>query len=574
MVSTPRGFQPTNPQTRRPWQWLAPVSAMALVVAGACAGGGDGGMAVNGTGGNRGLAGSEATGSTPGTGGAGTDATGGRTPPPDTAGTGGNGAGGGGAAGVSGVAGGAGGGAAAGSQGRGGAAGGAPPVSSGGTTIVNDTFWKDTSGQNIYSQGGGVLRVGDTYYWYGVRYSNDASYATGTNMTVSQAITTYSSTDLVNWKPETVSTPANMGGWFGRLGVVYHAATQKYVLVAQGGGGLYFATSTSPGGPFVYNNVQTNLPGIANGSTGDQTMFQDDDGTAYLVASSSSGRSNRYLSPLRASDFLAAEQAIPVYSGGGREGNCMFKYNGTYVYCSSDLHGWNASQTYCVSSSSVHGPWSAEFVLDGTQFDYSHVTQTGFFISVQGSQATTIIFAGDRWANNASNGIGFNQWMPISFDGKTPHFHSLSKWTIDAKAGTWAVAHGNNYVLNPAFEADRVSVTVPVGWKATKGQNILSGLHTGRWSWQISANGTLEQQATAIPAGTYTLSVWAKGPAAGGQLMAKGCGGADSTTPIPASTDFAQVKSAPIAISSPTCTVSVAAGAAQLTVDDFVLADQ
>jgi hypothetical protein len=341
-------------------------------------------------------------------------------------------------------------------------------------------------------------------------------------------------------------------------------------LVAQGGGGLYFATSESPAGPFVYNNVQTNLPGIANGGTGDQTMFQDEDGTAYLVASSKNGRSNRYLSPLRASDFLAVEQAIPVYSGGGREGNCMFKYMGTYYYCSSDLHGWNSSQTYCVSSPSVKGPWSAEFVLDGTQFDYSHVTQTGFFISVQGTQSTTIIFAGDRWANNASNGIGFNQWMPISFDGKTPHFHSLSKWTIDATAGTWAVAHGNNYVLNPSFEADRVNVSVPVGWKATNGHNVLSAFHTGRWSWQLSANGTLEQQATAIPNGTYTLSVWAKG--AGGQLMTKGCGGTDSTTPIPASNDFANVKSGPIAVSGGTCTVSVSAGA-QITIDDFLLAD-
>ena len=383
------------------------------------------------------------------------------------------------------------------------------PVSNGGAVIVNDTFWKDTAGQNIYSQGGGALRVGDTYYWYGVRYGNDASYA-GDPRASSQAITTYSSTDLVHWKPETVSKPANMGGWFGRLGVVYNATTKKYVLAAQGGGGLYFATSDAPGGPFVYNNVQTNLPGITNGGTGRSNAVSGRRRSRLPRGVSSNGRSNRYLSPLRPADFLAAEQAIPVYSGGGREGNCMFKYMGTYTYCSSDLHGWNSSQTYCVSATSVHGPWSTEFVLDGTQSDYSHVTQTGFFITVQGTAGTFVIFAGDRWANNASNGIGFNQWMPISFDGKTPHFHSFSKWSIDAKAGTWAVAHGNNWVLNPSFEADRVSVTVPVGWKATGGHNVLSSFHTGRWSWQLNANGTLEQQATAMPDGTYTLSVWAK----------------------------------------------------------------
>jgi hypothetical protein len=534
-----------------PWSRVAPASLVAFVLSGGCAGtpsDGRGGNVSGGGGGN------EAGGA-------------GRTTLPDGAGAAGAGVVGGSAiGGALGASGGAadGGGA---TQGGGGTAGNTP-VS---TTIVNDTFWKDTSGEYIYSQGGGVLRVGDTYYWYGVRYGNAATYATGTETSVSQGVTTYSSTDLVNWKSESFSPPG-ASGWFGRIGVVYHAATKKYVLAGQGGGGLYFATSDSPGGPFVYNNVQATLAGVATGKTGDQTMFQDDDGAAYVVASSSMGRANRYLLPLRASDFLAAEAAIPVYSGGGREGNAMFKYQGTYYYCGSDLHGWNTSQTYCVSSSSIKGPWSSEFILDGTELDYSHVTQTGFFISVQGTEATTIIYAGDRWATFAGNGIGYNQWVPLSFDGKTPHFHSLSKWTINAKTGTWAVAHGNNYVLNPSFEADRIAVSVPMGWKSTSGRNLQEG-HTGKWSWQLSSNGTLQQQITAIPDGTYTLSVWARATGSGAQLTAKGCGGGDSTTPIPAGNAFANVKSAPIAIQGGNCTVGVSASAG-VTIDDFVLADE
>ena len=462
----------------------------------------------------------------------------------------------------------------AGAGGRGGSAGGATGAA---RTIVNDAFWKDTAGNLIYSQGGGVLRVGDTYYWYGVKYGGAVTYAgdptRGKNDDTSfQGITTYSSTDLVSWKLETVSRPSNTGGWFGRLGVVYYAATKTYVLVAQGGGGLYFATSDTPNGPFVYNRVQTNLPGIANGATGDQTMFQDDDGSAYVVSSSNNGRANRYVSPLRASDFLAVENAILVYSGGGREGNCMFKYDGTYYFCSSDLHGWNASQSYCVSASNLKGPWSDEFVLDGTQADFSHVTQTGFFISVQGTAGTTIIFAGDRWSDFAGNGLGLNQWMPLSFTGKTAHFHSLSRWSIDAQAGTWTVARGNNYVLNPSFEADRVSMTVPAGWKSTNGSNVESG-HTGRWSWQVAANGGLEQRITAIPDGTYRISVWVKASGTGAQLYAKGCGGTDTMMLIASGSSFANVALSGVTVSGGQCTVGITAAGSQVTVDDFVLSD-
>ncbi|HET6707363.1 hypothetical protein [Amycolatopsis sp.] len=43
-------------------------------------------------------------------------------------------------------------------------------------TIQNDVFWKDTAGNPIYSQGGGVLKVGNTYYWYGAKYNGAVTY--------------------------------------------------------------------------------------------------------------------------------------------------------------------------------------------------------------------------------------------------------------------------------------------------------------------------------------------------------------------------------------------------------------
>jgi hypothetical protein len=248
----------------------------------------------------------------------------------------------------------------------------------------------------------------------------------------------------------------------------------------------------------------------------------------------------------------------------------MFKYNGTYVFCSSDLHGWNSSASYCVSATSLKGPWSDEFVLDGTAADYSHVTQTGFFIAVKGTAQTTIIFAGDRWSDFAGNGLGYNQWMPLTFTGTTPHFQSVSQWSIDATTGTWSVAPGNNYVLNPTFEADRIDVTQPVGWTTSNGSNV-SGGHTGNWSWKLTGTSSLDQSIASLPNGTYTLSAWVKTSAAGAQMYAKGFGGTDKTASIGAASSWTQVTITGIAVSNGKCEVGAATSGQTVTIDDFDL---
>jgi hypothetical protein len=454
------------------------------------------------------------------------------------------------------------------------AAGGTPSTSA--KLIRNDVFWKDTSGTPIYSQGGGVLLVGDTYYWYGVKYNGAVTYAANpvakNGDTSFAGVTIYSSKDLASWKLENTVKFSNAGGWFGRLGVVYNANTKKYVLIAQGGGGLFFATSSTPTGNFTFNNVQTNLSGITNGGTGDQTTFQDDDGKAYLICSSVRGRSHQYVVPLRASDYLAIGTPVEIAKGKGREGNALFKYNGRYYFCSSDLHGWNTSQTYCMSATNILGPYGAEFVMRNTERDYSHVTQTGFFITVKGSAQSLVIFAGDRWSDFAGNGVGYNQWMPLTFDGAAPIFQSVSEWSLDVATGKWSVGSDNNYALNPSFEADRISVTKPVGWTTSNGSNVAGG-HTGRWSWRLTGASSLEQAVSALPNGAYTLSAWVKGSGASGAvLFAKGSGGADRSASLAsANGNWAKVSVPEVLVSNGQTRIGVSTTSGTITVDDFVL---
>ncbi|NOU62857.1 family 43 glycosylhydrolase [Paenibacillus sp. LMG 31461] len=408
--------------------------------------------------------------------------------------------------------------------------------------LTNDVFWKDTSGNPIYSQGGGVLKVGSKYYWYGVKYNGAVTYynnPTSLNSDASfNAITCYSSTDLVNWKFEgNVVTAASDGStwdtdWVGRIGAAYNSTTQKYVLVMQyqgpNGKGTAFATSSTPTGAFTYDHVQTTITNVVNDRTGDQAVFNDDDGKAYLVFSNAGGRANVYISPLRTSDYLNVEPATQIFNvSAGREGNAMFKYNGVYYVCGSDLHGWNASQTYCISSTNIYGPYSSEFVMGNTNKDFSHVTQTGLFVNVQGTAGTTILFGGDRWSDFAGNGIGYNQWMPLSFNGTTPSMNSLSEFNIDAATGTWSTSSGNNYVLNPSYEADRVSQNSLAGWQTwtnastNPNANVLGG-HSGRWAAKQTGSAaysaTRYQDITNLPNGTYTLKTWVK--SSGGQTSA------------------------------------------------------
>jgi hypothetical protein len=135
---------------------------------------------------------------------------------------------------------------------------------------------------------------------------------------------------------------------------------------------------------------------------------------------------------------------------------------------------------------------------------------------------------------------------------------------VRSKSCTVAVVDGNNYVLNPSFEADRVTTSTPAGWTVGGGTNA-SGGHTGRWSWQLA--GSLDQAITGLPDGTYTLSVWAK--SASGTLYGKACGGPDQSMALSAASSWSKVSLPGIAVSGGVCKVGVSSAGGN--VDDFTL---
>ena len=375
------------------------------------------------------------------------------------------------------------------------------------TSITNDVFWYTTKGTPIYSQGGGIFRFPDPvtgieyYYWYGVHYTGAESYLsspTGKNSNTGFAsVTCYRSDDLLNWTfVSDVMTSSSLGGasWLGRLGVAYIAEAKKYALVVQYNSSVLIATCDTPTGLFIWHNDIDMTSRIGTPNTGDQTVFTDDNGKSYLVYSYGSGRSRIYLSEIGVKDgVVTLLDCIEIYKGSGREGNCMFKYKGKYYTCASDLYGWNASNVYYLESSSIYGPYTPTnnmLIMPGTESDFGHVTQTGFFYTVKGSKQETVIYCGDRWADFAGNGNGYNQWCPLSFVNNAPYFNSLSHWSLDAVTGEWAVGKDNNFVKNGSFDADRVNI--PSGNKPV--QTYLTG-----WSFLVSKGKTIAVGSVSSP---------------------------------------------------------------------------
>lgn len=353
------------------------------------------------------------------------------------------------------------------------------------TPIRNNTFWNTAANTPLYSQGGGIFKFTDpttgkeAYFWYGNHYLEAETYRNDPSQTprgvTIKGVSCYKSADLLHWEDMglVLTEPEIRGdkrrcGWFGRLGVAYIEETQTYALLAQHNSSVMVAVSKSPTGPFKVQKHIDMKPMIGTSNTGDQTVFTDEDsGKDYLIYSYGKGRNKGYISEIGILDdgSIGLKNCVQVFKGQSREGNCMFKYKGKYYLCASNIYGWDSSYAYYLVSDSIYGPYTPTNqmqVMKGCEQDYAHVTQTGFFYTVRGTEQETVIYCGDRWANFAGNGWGYNQWVPLSFEGSKPYFNSLSEWNLNPTTGSWSVGKGNNYIRNGSFEADRRSIPSPV----------------------------------------------------------------------------------------------------------------
>jgi hypothetical protein len=318
-------------------------------------------------------------------------------------------------------------------------ASGAPAMSGGHVvTFHNGGFWSDAKGARIEAHGGGLLRMEDTWFWVGEDKSGNSAGFKGVNL--------YASKDLVTWESRgAVLTRATapeldtMDRIIERPKLTYNASTKRYVMwlhwegrnYAEAKAGVF--SSANVAGPYMFHAAFQPEGNMSR----DDTLFVDDDGKAYFISAANENADLMIyeLTP----DYLKVQRhVIKLFAGQKREAPAVFKDQGVYYLVTSAATGWDSNQAKYATAQAMAGPWSELRNLgSNTTFD----TQPTYIIPVQGSRATTYIYAGDRW-QDPDLGSSKYIWLPLKLTSGQLSLDYYADWTLDLSSGEWSVADG------------------------------------------------------------------------------------------------------------------------------------
>ena len=302
-------------------------------------------------------------------------------------------------------------------------------------SIKPGEIWPDADGNHIQAHGGGIIKVKNTYFWYGEQRGQglDPKY---------RYVSCYSSKDLTHWKfhrnvvkmlpPDTLAS-----NWIlERPKVYYNAKTKKYVMYFHLDDGRYkiaqvgIAVCDKPDGDFTYVKRFSPL----GHESRDIGQFIDDDGTAYLVFED---RKFGFRIARLSDDYMNVEKEMTLVKA-HMEGGAIVHYNGLYYSIGSALTGWNANPNKYATAPTLEGPWT-EFQDIAPQETKTYGSQSTMLIKVVGSKKTTVIFMGDIW-NPKNQWNSRYLWMPLEIgDGKL-WLPEPKPWKLNIKTGEATVS--------------------------------------------------------------------------------------------------------------------------------------
>ena len=352
------------------------------------------------------------------------------------------------------------------------------------SSIRSGEIWPDENGQHINAHGGGILKYGDTYYWFGEHKSDRTSDAL-------VGVTCYASKDLLHWRNCGVALSVTdeqghdieRGCILERPKVIYNKVTKKFCmwfhleLKGRGYDAARYgvAVADKPEGPyqFLYSqranantwpvefdkqalaivdtlnaaNFQESWTpawrqAVAEGlfvkrdfSTGqmsrDMTLYVDDDGHAYHIFSSEENLT-LHIAELTDDYLHHSGRYTRVAPAGHNEAPAIFKHDGTYWMITSGCTGWAPNEARMFSAPSIWGPWTQHpNPCRGPRAEITFGGQSTFILKVnqEGDNSEKIIFMADIWRPHHPSDARYI-WLPIEFEDGKPVVHWRNEWTV------------------------------------------------------------------------------------------------------------------------------------------------
>lgn len=323
----------------------------------------------------------------------------------------------------------------------------------------------DDRGKTISAHGACIIEEKERYYLFGEIHSDTSNAFAG--------FSCYSSTDLRNWKFESVALSVQASGELSadRVGerpkVMKCPFTGEYIMYMHADSLGYknqfvgYATSPVITGPYQFKG-----PLLFNGKPvkkWDMGAFQDKDGTGYiLIHGGEIYRLNE--------DYKSITEQVSKSFVTGGESPAIFRKDNIYYWLGSHLTSWERNDNFYFTAMDIRGPWTNRGLIapEGT---LTWNSQTTFILPVQGNKGSTYMFMGDRWSFPKQHSAATYVWQPLTVeDGKISLPQFWESWSLNSRTG----------------KATRVPVK-GVEVPATDTQQFR---YTGKWLMLASDSGT------------------------------------------------------------------------------------
>ena len=304
----------------------------------------------------------------------------------------------------------------------------APPV------IKPGEPWPDNRGHHIQAHGGGIIKLRDTWFWFGEDRSQGLDPA-------QRYVGCYSSKDLVHWtfrRQIAFPDPEDLGpGWvLERPKVFYNGKTKKFVMYMHLDDAQYryarVAVAVSDTVDGDYRFLRSFRP--LGHESRDIGQFIDDDGSAYLIFEDRPVK-GFHIAKL-SEDYLNVEKDVCLIQA-PLEGGAVVHYQGLYYALGSALTGWRPNPNKYATASRLEGPWS-EFRDIAPPEANTYGSQSTMLLKVEGSMGTAVIFMGDQWKPRTQWDSRY-LWMPVEIGGGRLRLPEPAPWTLDVRTGIAAI---------------------------------------------------------------------------------------------------------------------------------------